>query len=228
MTPYNYVLNDPLKYIDPFGMDTVLMNVTKMESKQEWEDVYSFKLTFSLIKDGVETGIDIETEDGTVSELYFVGHSRHYEFSGNRWYDVGEEGTSSDSEIRFESYTSGSGREYKNSIRLKYVGKGGKRILAHYGKDSSWGSGCQVAACNLGYSTYGEIDAKGSQQALNGIRKAFDKYIPSTQTTDSFGRKVQSPNEGYNFILRTHSTAPKAKYSIYTKARKLAKENLKQ
>ena len=213
-SPYLAMANNPIHILDPSGLDTVIMHAQKVSSPEEWGDVYIFKITFSVIKNGVETGIDVPTDDGVKEQVYLVGRANYFESAGNRWYDVGssetDEGTRDEREIRFENYTSGSGRTYDNSIRLSYIGTSPRRILAHYGKNSSWGAGCQIPGCELEYSTYGQIDVVGSQEVLDGIRELYDQHIPSSQTVDNHGRTVQSPDEGYNFLLRTHSEAPKS------------------
>jgi len=213
---YHYTLNNPINYTDPNGMDTLYIHA---ELLREVKGVYVFNITMSVVRNGVETGLDFIGEDGEKEDnVYFFGRKSFYASSGNRWYDIdnnGNEGDAEDVPIRFEPYESTSGRVYSNAIRLKYVfgedSKKTNRILAHYGRNEGWGSGCQVAGC--GYTEnpgedLPEIFINDSQNALDGIRRAYNKYIPSSQKKDKHKRDVQVPAKDYDFRLKTRSKAP--------------------
>jgi len=215
---YHYTLNNPINYTDPNGMDTLYIHADLL---REVDGVYIFGITMSLVQNGVETGLDFTGENGEKqSNVYFIGSNSFYAFPGNRWYDIdekGNEGEAEDISVRFEPYTSqGSGREYSNAIRLKYVfGESSKktnRILAHYGQDEGWGEGCQVAACgyirNSNKRQTEDVFTIDSQKALDMIRNAYNTYIPSSEKKDKHKRDVQVPAKDYDFRLKTKSRAP--------------------
>jgi len=221
---YHYTLNNPINYTDPNGMDTLYIHA---ELLREVHNVYIFNITMSLVQNGVETGVDFIGEDGErQSNIYFVGKSKFYNDDEgnpiNRWYNIddkGNEGSSIDAPVRFESY-----KEYENVLRLKYIGKKGARIMAHKGLDQRFGAGCQIPGCEIDTeSGVNLVNTIGSQDALNRIRSAYDTHITSTEKKDKYRRDVQVPAKDYDFRLKTNSRAPlspsaKRKQNIYLNA----------
>ena len=66
-TPYNYVLNDPINYVDPWGLDTVRVNDVVWPNFKPDQDVIQIDevvVNWSIKKenttlDNIQTGLDV-------------------------------------------------------------------------------------------------------------------------------------------------------------------------
>ncbi len=196
-SPYSGFANNPVWFVDPHGNDTLNVHASKIESN----GTVVFGLTFSIVKNG-ETKI-VKHDLG---DVYLVVYGEEYYKKGNDWAEENK-----DYEIRFEPYVGGSGKTYKNSIKIKY-GKGGRRILVHTGVHSGVTLGCNLPSCSYDKLFKGGfgvdyIKTEKTQEVVDGIKKIYDENIPSEKKTDQFGRLIDSPKSGHNFLLIPNSVA---------------------
>jgi RHS repeat-associated protein len=206
-SPYSWVAGNPINIIDPDGRDTLYIHLKRVETpKENNKNTVIFKLSFSIVQDGVESSVSDDSEDEN-SDMYLMILSEYWK-GGNKW---AKENESEEFSVRFEDY-----KEYKNSIRIKYINKNLDRILAHYGKDTGWSIGCAIPTTSIGeFKDFENLDgnvienyfikSKNAQEVLDSIKEIYMKYIPSTESKDDKSRQVLQPNVGYDFMFKTNS-----------------------
>jgi len=200
MSPFNAFNNNPIIYIDKEGTDTLYFHSQIMESSNG--KTILFKITFSVVQNGVETFIEPDLPEGTDGIWFAV--PKEFWYGNNVWYPLGE---SIEFPIRY-SYYEGM-KEYPNSIRIKYITeKSSFRIMAHYMGNTGWSAGCNLPTCSPNsYTSNGDVKGVHTQEAINAMRALYDEYILSEKTKDKWGRDVVEPINGYEFLMKTQSTS---------------------
>ena len=202
---YAAFANNPIWFVDVNGQDTLVINTQMLENTGK---TVIFKVTFSLIQNGIESTIEQDIPEG--GDAFYFMLPREFWVSGNVWYQEGQEDMFS---VRFEPF-----KTKKNSIRIKYPKGTSSRVLAHFGLDSDWSEGCVIPTCRIddvedGKFMDGTVNKNAitnsfkSQEVLNILRSLYDKYIPSSQKIDKFGREVSVPKKGYDFMIKTNSSS---------------------
>jgi len=202
---YAAFANNPIWFVDINGADTLVVNTKMLENTGK---TVIFKVTLSLIQNGVESTIELDIPEG--GDGFYFMLPREYWKQGNVWYQEGEEDMFS---VRFEEFG-----EKVNSIRIKYPKGTSSRALAHFGESSTWSGGCVIPTSRIDdvrdaeswddtTIKDGKIKSYNSQEVLNTIRSLYDKYIPSSEGVDEWGRKISVHNEGYDFMFKTNSVA---------------------
>lgn len=209
------MINNPLLIVDPDGMDTLVVHTQMLSPKthpqlkhSDGSETVAFQLTFSLIKNGREIPLNPELSERETT--FYLALPKGHWHSGNIWYTDGPEEWLS---VRFEFYKG----SYQNSIRIKYPkGEGfSTRVLAHTLTSTAGSRGCNMPTCELiegeaynGLTTFPVIKSKKGQEVLDKIREMHDQYLNPQSTTNKWGREVQEPGAGNDFMFKTNSTAP--------------------
>jgi hypothetical protein len=201
-SPYAAFANNPIIFIDESGLDTLVFH-TKQVAMTGRTKV--FKVTFSLIQNGVESPVSFRYPSGASN--FYITLPKEYWVHGNVW---STEGKSEMFSVRFEDY-----KKKVNAIRVAYPRGGSSRALIHYGANSNWSKGCPIPTCDItevdGVDVSGnvlkkdKINAKNGQELLNETRRVYDQLIPSTEGKDKWGRGVTIPNKGFDFMVKTNS-----------------------
>ena len=202
---YAAFANNPIWFVDVNGQDTLVVNTQMLENTGK---TVIFKVTLSLIQNGVESTIELDIPEGGTGFYFML--PREYWKHGNVWYQEREEDMFS---VRFEEY----GKKI-NSIKITHPKGDSSRALAHFGKVSTDSKGCQIPTCRIDDVQNDKLidntidkDSKiisfKSQEVLNTIRSLYDKYIPSSEGLDKWGRKISVHDKGYDFMIRTNSVA---------------------
>jgi len=187
-TPYAYVYNNPIKLIDPFGLDSVIVHRSEASSNGF---ANTYKLTFSIVRSGVEESYPLDLEQASNSE----------------WVQVPE---NTDVKLDFQQMGKNLGKKgYENTIRVYLpMKKSDSEDYAVFMHPTSYSlvflRGCLATADNLNEN--GRVpdatpadEFKATVEALSKIRELYDY---------ANGGKKGDKLTGDKFIMRTNSKAP--------------------
>ena len=177
---YHYVVNNPINYIDPNGMDTLYINRYVDDYKYTDDFTIAYKIDFSLMKNGTETKVNLM---GCSENLYLVTSKTHE--------SIGDNSATLNDEYKLTYQKMAKRPNRKNTILVTTFG-----VFIHEGRDYGWSRGCKVLV-DLGTGdiplkeievinpddsskktkkSYLQVPLQNSKDALTELRGVYDKH----------------------------------------------------
>lgn len=190
-SPYAAFANNPIWFVDVNGMDTLVMNRSSVQVDKSTGQSNIYIVTFSLIKDGVESNLN--------TKMYMIDNAKASK--------KGDNGLRKESyKLKWDQLSAMTGEEnWENTIRVTEFG-----VFIHPGNDNHDFNGCYGLSCDEPetFTDYGPTPTVEDE-----VRLPRGTTIESLQLVRDLYNQVNGKSEknltGDKFILKTNSKAPK-------------------